>query len=255
MIIVEQQQSYLMVTQHDHAQVSGEFARNWKEEYFPGIERKQDVELAVFEHDCGWLNVDAQPKWNNEKNRPFSFVDYPIDSKISLYTKGISEVAEQNSYAGLLCSLHYASFLQGGSAPAGVVFWNKENKRQQQLYVELGIAGDPDKEKKLMDHLEILKFCDNLSLYVCLNEPGVRKSHEHPFFRNGFPQSFPFANHMPIHAHWKDQETVKLSVSPFEEIVEVKLAYKEVKKDRIKRSGLVEAYREAPMCQRRLEIK
>lgn len=255
MIIVEQEQSYLMITQHDHAQVSGELARNWSEEYFPGIERKHEVELAVFEHDRGWMDVDEQPKWNNKKNQPYSFVDYPIDPKVSLYSKGISEVAKQSSYAGLLCSLHYASFLQGSSDPNGTLFWNEENKRQQRLSQELGIAGYPDKEKELKDHLEILKFCDNLSLYVCLNEPGAAKSHEHPFFRNGFPQSFSFANHQPIHANWKDQKMVKLSASPFKDFVEVKLAYKDVKKDRINKSGLVEAYREAPVCQRRLDIK
>nr|WP_253735858.1 DUF3891 family protein [Paenibacillus sp. FJAT-26967] len=30
-------------------------------------------------------------------------------------------------------------------------------------------------------HFKLLKLCDELSLYVCLNEPGVSKDEEHPW--------------------------------------------------------------------------
>jgi hypothetical protein len=77
MIILEQEQSYLMITQHDHARVSGQIAGSWNEEFFLGLDRKNDVVLSCYEHDRGWIELDKAPKWHPSKQQPFSFMDYP----------------------------------------------------------------------------------------------------------------------------------------------------------------------------------
>lgn len=35
-------------------------------------------------------------------------------------------------------------------------------------------------------HYRLLKFCDELSLYVCMNKPGVKKKDEIDLFKDGF---------------------------------------------------------------------
>lgn len=246
MIIHEREHEFVMVAQHDHARVSWDAAQNWRNDYFLGIEKKNSVVLAVREHDRCWIDPDKEPLWNEQTQQPYSFMDYPGRPKLAFYTKGIDEIVQMDPYAGLLCSLHYGSFLEDATSTIGKNFWNQEKQRQQGLLNELGIQ----KDEKLSFHLSLLKFCDNLSLYICLNEPGTPKEQEHYFFRNGFPQKFTFAKNKPIHAQWLDQETVSLSILPFSKEHQVKLPYKAVGKEQIKEQGLVAAYRDSSVLYR-----
>ncbi|MBT2680232.1 DUF3891 family protein [Bacillus sp. ISL-35] len=246
MIIHEREKDFIMVAQHDHARISMEAAINWRDDYFKGSDRKESVVLAVREHDRCWIEPDKDPLWNEQTRQPYSFMDYPGNPKLAFYKRGIDEVVQMDPYAGLLCSLHYASFLEDATSTIGKNFWNEEKQRQQILLKELKITHD----KFLSFHLNLLKFCDNLSLYICLNEPGTPKDQEHYFYRNGFQQRFSFAGEKPIHANWLDQETVSLSISPFKKPLKVKLPFKAVKKEAINRSGLSAAYNESAILQR-----
>lgn len=254
MIIQEQDQSFIMITQHDHAKVSGQLAQNWKEDYFLGLDRKQEVVLACFEHDRGWIELDKDPKWNAIKQKPYSFMDYPTGPKLTYYKRGIDEVFTLNEYAALLCSLHYASFLQASTDHVSKQFVSDENKRQLQLVHQLGIEQNSEKEKHLMYHLNMLKFCDNLSLYLCLNKPGTTKTEEYLFFRNGFPQAFPFAQNQPITADWRVKEYIKLSFSPLVSQLQLEFPYKVVHKSLVDKLGLVFAYEEAPIVTQEVYI-
>jgi hypothetical protein len=251
MIIMEKKQNYFMVTQNDHAKIAGEIALNCKEDYFFDDNRTQEVLLAIQEHDRGWIELDTSPVWNDKTEKPYSFIDYPTVLKISFYKKGLDEVEKMSKYAGLLCSFHYSSFLQDASEPAVREFWNGEKQRQERLSKELGLVENEDKKETLMYHLDLLKFCDYLSLYICLNEPGDNKR-IHPFFRNGFPQLFPFVTENPIIAHWKNQDTVSLSFSPLKSELNVKLPYKAVMKDQIEEHGILQAYKDTPVSIRKV---
>lgn len=246
MIIHEREHEFVMVAQHDHALVSRDAAQYWRDDYFSGVNKKDSVVLAVREHDRCWIEPDQEPLWNEETQQPYSFMDYPGSPKLAFYKEGIDEIVEMDPYAGLLCSLHYASFLEDATSRIGKDFWVAEKHRQQKLLKELGIAND----KTLSFHLNLLKFCDNLSLYICLNDPGTPKDQEHYFYRNGFPQKFAFADKKPIHAKWLDQETVSLSTFPFKKELRVILPYKAVEKKQIKEIGLAAAYRNCPILYR-----
>ena len=223
MIIREREDSFIMITQHEHARISGEIAQQWKDEYFKGEERKEEVVLGIYEHDCGWIEPDSAPLWNNDQQKPYTFMDYPLEAKVAFYKKGIDEVEKRSKYAGLLCSAHYASFLQYEEDPIGKNSWRTKATRRLRLLKQCGILGNMAKEKLFLHHLSILKWCDNLSLYICLNEPGAKKENEYSFFRNGISPTFSFTNDKPIQVHWADLETLSLSMSPLEKEVQVQL--------------------------------
>lgn len=254
MIVLDREKSFFMVNQHAHAKISGEIANYWKEEFFLGTERKHDVVTAVYEHDRGWIDLDVVPLMNELEQRPYSFMDYPLASKLNCYRKGINEVELMSEYAGLLCSIHYASFVQNANDSLSKNFFIEEKKRQHRLLQKFEIEGK-QKEKELLFHLNVLKFCDNLSLYISLNEPKVYKTNEHPFFREGFPQAFAFANHHPIHAYWMSKKNVSLSISPLEKELQVLLPYKDVKKKDIKDYGILDAYRKTPSSIRKVRFR
>ncbi|WP_170169059.1 DUF3891 family protein [Mesobacillus subterraneus] len=250
MIVYERIDEFVMVAQHDHAAVSQDAALAWRDDYFTGIERKKEVVLAVREHDRCWIEPDKTPLWNKKKQQPYSFMDYPGRPKLHFYKEGIDETVHINQYAGLLCSLHYASFLKDATSEIGKNFWNEENSKQAKLIIDLGIKNDQEALEELNFHLDLLKFCDNLSLYICLNEPGTPKQHEHYFYKNGIPQKFSFAHNKPIMPVWVDQKTVSLSVSPFVNSLHVSLPYRAVKKELIQKYGLVAAYKASPVLMR-----
>ena len=236
MIVFEEETKYLLFSQDDHAHISGSIAEHWRTDLFPGAENKQEVLLAIREHDRGWLSLDSSPSWNHEKGRPHDFLDYPVAHKISAYSHGITEVLEMSSYAGLLCSLHYTSFMEGQEEAA--VFLKSEQERQHGLMDDLGINSDSEKKQALKFHFDLLQLCDNLSLYLCLNPPGISKEREHRFFKNGFPQVFPSFSRKKIFPEWPEPENVSLDPYPFNHSFQVKLPYKELLKGILKEAGL-----------------
>jgi hypothetical protein len=142
-----------MITQHDHANISGQIAQNWKGDYFKDVERKEEVLLGIREHDRGWIEPDSAPLWNSIQLKPYDFVEYPLESKVVFYKKGIDEVETISIYAGLLCSAHYASFLQYEENPIATKFMDEETTRRLRLLKQCRIVGKIAEERLFQHHL------------------------------------------------------------------------------------------------------
>src|SRR5262245_14152569 len=63
---------WLLISQVDHARVSGELVRNWKEEFSP------EVVEAIAHHDDGWATWESVPKLNPAIGAPYSFLEMPV---------------------------------------------------------------------------------------------------------------------------------------------------------------------------------
>jgi hypothetical protein len=92
MIMVEYDQHFSMITQHDHARLSGDIAADWDPEFFSGSYYKQEVLHAIYEHDRGWIDLDDTPFWNDKADAPYTFMDFPLGPKLVFYQKGVDEV-------------------------------------------------------------------------------------------------------------------------------------------------------------------
>lgn len=136
-------------------------------------------------HWPGWNSF-----WNDRVKALYSFIDFPLIPRLSFYKKGIDEVENQSSYAGLLCSLYYHSFFVGAKGPAAIEFSRQEKSRQNRLMEQLNLF-EAHKKDLLKNHFLIIQFFDNLSLYLCIQEPGTPKAEEFPWFNYGFPEFFP----------------------------------------------------------------
>lgn len=243
MIIRESKEAFIFITQHDHANVAGEFFINLKKDFVP-MDFYESLKFAVYQHDRSWIIPDSEPIWDNLNKRPHDFITYPENLKYHFYRIGIEQTDQVNSYAALLCSLHYASFLVNTNTEAGKSFYNKELQRQKHLMQRLNITNDTF----LNYQLKILKFCDDLSLYVCLNKPGAEKKEEHPFFKDGFPNSafFNDGGEKNIVASYADESGVKFNCSPFDKKFDLKITFKNVSKVAIKSQGLSKAFASQP---------
>lgn len=243
MIIRESKTHFIMITQHDHAQLSKMMAEHWKSSLFPGEQWRKSVELAIGQHDCGWQPFDKQPFWNDNKNKPYTFLDFPIAAKAVLYKHGIDTVEKQDLYAALLCSSHYCKFMNDANNPDAKQFVEEEKKRQQQCIQQIKYFN----HKLFSSHLALLQFCDNLSLYVCLHERGAAENDEHPFFKDGIalPQVLQINNLTRMTVYWNNQDGMILHPFPFEKPVPFSLPYKKLAKETVAKIGLVNAYEQA----------
>ncbi|CDQ18363.1 Protein of unknown function [Halobacillus karajensis] len=241
MIVLEKENYFHMIAQHDHAIISRQIVEQWKNHYLLRSKLREEADWAIQQHDRAWIPLDQDPEWNEDKERPYTFVDYPLKKKLSAYQRGIQEVASQSMYAGMLCSMHYASFFsEKDDNPLVQAFLTEEKKRQKDLFASM----EMDIPYDVYDlHFRRLQFCDDLSLYVCMQEPGTPKKKEVPWFKEGFRQAFDFAPDGML-ANWVDETSVSVDPFPFEYPFSVDIPYRAVSKQEIEEKGLSKAFQE-----------
>lgn len=237
MIIRETEREFVMITQHDHARLAGEIASHLEKELFLNDEFLSSALLAIDQHDRGWIALDASPIWNTESRAPYSFMDYPLTPKIDKYQRGIDEVENMNEYAALLCSLHYASFMhiRDSLDEACARFYQHELERQRRITDKLSVP-----QEVIQRHFMLLQLCDDISLYVCLNEPGVSKEEEHPWFREGFEATLLGER---CEARWINAREIRLTPSLLAKELMTTLEQRYILKQKIETLGFSEAYK------------
>ena len=228
MIVCERPNAILLFGQHEHALIAGEFALRWRERPGP----LESSLYAIVNHDLGWRELDRDVLWNEEKDRPYSFVDYPLDLKLPAQRRGIDVVEDHDPYAGCLCSMHYARFLLDSQKPEEVQFLEAEKERQDSLEQRMS-----DRERgNLERNFRFLRLCDGLSLYLCLNEPGSEDSP--PPYPGGF--EFDGTRYEPV---WEDGRTLRLDPNPFSEAFGLGIPYRTIGRD------------QRPLWSERLELR
>ncbi len=216
MIVRETPNSFVLIKQHDHAQISGEFARRWA----AGFNLREPTLYAIREHDTGWRKLDQEVRFNPETGHPYSFTNYPLEPKLRAYAEGIGAVEAKSSYAACLCSMHYASLVrrEKGKKVADE-FRERELARQERLR-----AGFSEEEFANLEYnFRLLQLCDDFSLFVCLNQPG---RNDHPWYRDGF--RFMGEKLEPV---WEGRRVLSARPNPFSESFDLALPYEEITKD------------------------
>ncbi len=211
MIVREKDNGFLLIKQHDHGLASGEFARRFSEEWIGGQIHDETL-FAITNHDIGWKPLDSEISWNEERGRPYSFVDYPAEAKMEAYAEGIDFVESESPYAALLCSSHYGSFVKRSENPAEVRFREREAERRKRIEASMDVPETFGRDFRL------LQLCDDLSLFVCLNEPGREIFSWH---RGGFEFSG-----WRFHPVWKDDGSLRFEPNPLSEGFDVSIPFR-----------------------------
>ena len=217
MIVREVREGFVLFGQHDHGLAAGEIARHWGREPRPS----RSTVYAISQHDLGWRELDESVLWNDETNRPHDFLDYPPEPKVRAFASALDLLEERDPHAACLCSMHYTTLMQGSEKEAEVRFRDAEGVRQRRLKGDL-----PDGSVEALERdLRLLKLCDGLSLFVCLNEPG-REASQPPPYPGGFV--FDGEEYVP---EWVDERTLRVRPDPFVGPFEVILPYRVVGRD------------------------
>ena len=210
MLVRDRKSGFALVEQYEHSLISGALARHWGWEPEPS----EAAIHAISEHDLAWKELDAEVSFNPETGRPYKFFEYPAETRLSAYRRGIDAVEANDPYAGLLCSLHYESFVKNATGAVEASFRAAERERQSRLMFAISDA----ERERVDDELALLRICDDLSLFLCLNEPG---ENSYPWFREGFV--YGQTHLMPV---WEEHNVLRLEPSPFARGFELIIPYR-----------------------------
>jgi hypothetical protein len=140
-------------------------------------------------HDDGWSLWESVPRVDAATRRPYQFTDLPVVEHLGFYRAGIDRVLAEDSYAGLLVSMHLAGLYQrrfgsDGSLPttpptsaeAEVLhaILAQLKIEQETLREQLRRQGIPARfleDAHLGVNYQLLQFVDRLSLYFCTAPP------------------------------------------------------------------------------------
>lgn len=237
MIVYEKQNAFVMITQHDHAHVSGKLASEFKNDFFIDKAQQDEFIYAAYQHDRGWIDLDSAPFWNDAEHKPYSFRDFPLKPRFVFYKKGIDEIQEVSHYSALLCSLLYTTLFERIKQKDVQEYLNMEYVRQKTLKKLLNM--DDEHSLPLQKHLRALLICDELSLFLCMQQPGT-PTDQYEWFSQGLNYSIDPTNKSQV--RWRTKDTIELTYFPFHSDVEILLPYKEVDKEDIVTNGVLEAY-------------
>lgn len=120
MIVVEEhrgdgnggRRGYRCITQPDHARLAGELMALWRAGGLPDHPRREEILLAVREHDNGWRETDAAPHLDRERRRPHDFLSLPLPERLAVWPRAVGRYAERCPHAALLIA-HHAQALYG----------------------------------------------------------------------------------------------------------------------------------------------
>jgi hypothetical protein len=187
-----------LITQHDHALISGELAEQIGNSHFAPPSSCSAI-LGAALHDCGWVVHDDEPTLNG-KGFPIDVFETTRDIGLRVWEESADRAAARDDYAGLLVSIHSLSLsvFVTEQAPISGSRWDMADPRarfeinrfqhklielQESLRQRLGLRTDrplkhgladdsPDaREQKLTCDFRWLQAMDRLSLAICCTTP------------------------------------------------------------------------------------
>jgi hypothetical protein len=188
--------TFLLITQHDHAMLSGRFAERIGNGMFAPPSPFEQAVAGIALHDCGWPVHDDEPTLN-PKGQPLHVLESPMDIATRVWSESTRRAAERDPYTGLLVSLHVtalSAFAQSqgwvpherAKTPAEHFMLNKFQQQQFELQENLrrrlkmrtdlplhnGLAepGEDEAEDLLIFNYNLLKTMDRISLDLCCSE-------------------------------------------------------------------------------------
>jgi hypothetical protein len=164
MIVVHEDSEFVVITQPDHARLSAEILSLWLDDGLPDHPRRQELLFAVREHDNGWREADAAPRYDAIAQRPHDFRSIPSTDHVEIWQRGIERFSESHPHAALLIALHAESLY--GKATEVPEDWHKYFSRLEALredwFERAGVN-----PKLIEEDYRFLETADLLSLAIC----------------------------------------------------------------------------------------
>ena len=179
-----------LISQNDHALLSGQLAAFFGNAQFAPPDPLPDTLAAIALHDCGWPAHDSSPTINKD-NLPLDVFETPLSLALDLWSAAADRAAAATPYTQLLVSLHIfglSAFAATNSRTRREMFelnqfQQRQIELQERLRAGLGLTAatplrfglaltdDNPAEARLRHNHNVLQFMDRLSLALCCTNP------------------------------------------------------------------------------------
>ncbi len=168
----------VMITQNDHAQLSGLFAAHWGNDTFEKPRPYHSMVRAAMFHDRGWIRYETSPQLNMETGKTPNYREVPNDrAQLEAFEWAGDWLSAIDPYAGLMIAKHRTGLwqkrygvithppaIQRGTLPPPILEFIARSEARQKTAAS-GI--DPH---ELAVNYHLLQVWDMLSLYICSTE-------------------------------------------------------------------------------------
>jgi len=168
-----------LIHQAAHAYIAGQIAQHWigggSLQLFP----REELLIAAFAHDNGWVKAEASPSINRY-GQPATFTEMPLEEHLAIWRDSIHLIFAQSRYAALLASLHcsalYDQRLRYVDDPPDHKArihafvderraWEAQLTQALKTHARYGPAVEPE---RLAHNLRLIQVWDYLSVLVCM---------------------------------------------------------------------------------------
>lgn len=164
----ETEQLWLLVSQVEHARISGSLTRNLKEGY------STEVVEAITHHDDGWVEWEASPKINAEIGGPFSFLEMPLVESLPIWDQSIAVARKFGPLAGFIVAGHFYGLLnesEHAQEPAATA-WLTAKRKVRTAWLDEWIRNNPANSLEQAQRAQRqLAIADLFSLWLCCDAP------------------------------------------------------------------------------------
>jgi hypothetical protein len=172
-VLPDSDPTWLLISQVDHAHISGEIARNWQESL------TLDVVEAIRHHDDGWSSWEADPKLDPGVGAPYSFLEMPLPESLQIWDESIATARKFGPLAGYIVAGHFYSLLND-SDNAGepmAVAWLTAKRKVRTAWLDEWIRGDKSHTLEYAKRAQqMLLLTDLFSLWLCCESPVAGES-------------------------------------------------------------------------------
>ena len=163
MIIRQDGDHLLMITQPDHARLAAEVMHAWQADGLADHPRRDMILTAVREHDNGWLEEDADTHVDASGD-PLDFVAVPPPVKHRIWPRAVSRIGERQPYVAALVAQHALSI--HGQLRTDPV-WGLFFRHVERLRDEMLARCEGDARSTLEADYRFVQAGDQLSLVFC----------------------------------------------------------------------------------------
>ena len=170
--------SIVMVTQNDHAQLSGLFAAHWGNDRFEKARPYAAMVRAAMFHDRGWIRYETGPQLNPQTGKTPNYREVPNDrGQLEAFEWAGDWLSAIDSYAGLMIAKHRSGLWQGrygvithppaiqrGTLPPEVQSFIARSEAKQE------VAAQKLDDREIAVNYNLLQVWDMMSLYICSTE-------------------------------------------------------------------------------------
>ncbi|MCY4379895.1 MAG: DUF3891 family protein [Candidatus Dadabacteria bacterium] len=180
MIRRESGEGWTLITQPSHAFLSSRIMNFWGNEDFETITPRDEVMLAIKEHDCGWEKTDSAADLNPRNGHPRNFMEMRPESQFEIWSECFERHVGEYPYACALIALHFSELNERtiSKDPDNKAAVSLREKIGEFLHRSLGIRvgeGNPDGylSADIRTNLRFLQVGDMISLALCHGSRSV----------------------------------------------------------------------------------